>query len=94
MENQEEVRHGEKTVRMVVSFFADNLPNRKMAWQRGAVYALTNRFRGIRGSPQTPMKMFNKIEEIPNAIKDVIKQCEIVIVDKDKTTKKLQIIDF
>ncbi|MBI2580712.1 hypothetical protein HYV85_02790 [Candidatus Woesearchaeota archaeon] len=96
MENeaQEEIKQGDKTIKLVISFFANDLPNEKMAWQKGGVYALTNRSRGIRGKPYTPSKMFNRLEDIPMAIADVLKQCKVVIVERDKNTKKLQIIDY
>ena len=96
MENQQEIKHGEKTIKLVISFFANDLPNKKMIWQHGMVRAMTNRSRGIRKGTDDVSKseMFNKMDELPTAISNVLKKCEVVIVEHNKSTKKLQIVDY
>jgi hypothetical protein len=81
----EEIKHGEKSIKLTVLFHTNGLDNLKMAWVNGKVYATTNKSRGIR--PTEDPIPFNKVEQIVPALMKVLKQNGIELVMEEKGKK-------
>jgi hypothetical protein len=89
----EEIPHGEKMISFKLRFWTTGLDNPKMAWNKGAITVITNRSRGIRDAPDSHV-FFHSIEEIPKAVKEILKKNGITLVEKDKETKRIFIVDL
>ena len=95
-DENDEIMHGEKSIKITVLFHTNGLDNLKTAWVRGKTYATINKARGIR--PTENPSIFNNIEEILPSIMKVLKENNIelvqmkngdrVIIDKKKYIKK------
>jgi len=89
---KEEIPYGEKMISFKIRFWTNKLPNKKMAWDSGAITLSTNRSRGLRNIPGNH-EFFNSFEEIEKAIKKMLKRNDIVIVKKDKS-KNLIVVNL
>lgn len=83
----EEIKHGEKSIKLTLLFHTNNLDNLKMAWVNGWVYPTTNKARGIR--PVNAQFAFNRVEEIVPAIMKSLRQIGVELVIGDKKTRVL-----
>lgn len=84
------IPHGEKMIVFKIRFWTSGLPNKKMAYNTGAITTVTNRSRGIRATSENHA-FFHNLEEIPQAIKKVLKMNDIALVKKEKG--KLILVD-
>lgn len=84
------IEHGDKTIKFAIHFLTDNIPeipnadNRKIAHNRGVVFAFSNRSRDI---GFTKPVHFNKLSELPKAIIQTIEKASVTIVEKNKNGK-------
>jgi len=89
-----EIPHGEKMITFKLRFWTDGLANRKMAWNAGAITVVTNKSRGIRNTPKSH-EMFHSLEDIPNAVKKILKKNGISLVKRDeRDRKKIVLVDL
>ncbi len=89
----EEIPHGDKMIAFKVRFWTTNLTNKKMAWNKGAITVVTNRSRGLRNTPENHV-FFRSIEELPGAIREILKKNDIALVSEEKGSKKKYLIDL
>lgn len=92
-----EIERPEKWIKLRVSLATDNLEkftkNKKTAWAYGTVTVFSNRSRGIRPVEGRP-EWFKSIDELPKVIKKVIKKHGISLVNYDKDTKKMYLVEL
>ncbi len=67
------IPHGEKMITFKLRFWTTGLTNKRMAWDSGAITIVTNKSRGIRNTPRSH-EMFHNLEDIPNAVKKIVKK--------------------
>lgn len=87
----EKIPHGEKMITFKIRFWANDLPGEKTAWNSGAITAVTNRSRGIRG---TDPVFFQSIDELTVKMKEMLKKHGVILVEEDSKTKKKIIVDL
>ncbi len=88
-------KDGTKTIKLGIYFFTNvdkknesegiSLP-KKTCWDCGVIHSVSNNRHGIRSGPS---HNFQNIEDIPNAIKDVLKKSgvRVILSAKDKEYK-------
>lgn len=86
------IPHGDKMISFKLRFWTNDLNNRKMVWNDGAITVVTNRSRGLRNTNENHV-FFNSIDEIPDAVRKILKENEISIVKKEKGSGKIYLVD-
>jgi len=89
----EDIKHGEKMITFKVRFWTTGLTSPKMVWSNGAITPVTNRSRGIRNTPEGHT-FFRNIDDLPRAMKEILKKHGIAVVEKEKGTKRAYLVDL
>jgi hypothetical protein len=89
----EDIKHGEKMITFKVRFWTKDLVSPKMVWNSGAITPVTNRSRGIRNTPDDRI-FFRSIDDLPRAMKELLKKHGIAVVEREKGTKRTYLVDL
>ena len=85
-----------KTIKMTVYMFTNDLPAKKQAWNDGVVHMKANKLHGIRATKSKPLPsaQFKGVENVGNAIKEVIIKNNITLFDEDTKVKRKQVVEY
>lgn len=80
-------KNDSKMIRVAVKFWTNNTGTRdkKVAWESGVAYLYANQSKGI----SQKMERFETLEEMPNAVKTVLKQGGVKLRPTSKNYVKL-----
>ena len=85
-----------KTIKMTVYMFTNDLPAKKQAWNDGVVHMKANKLHGIRATENKPLasSQFKGIENVGDAIKEVLMANNVTLFDDDKKAKRQYIVKY
>lgn len=82
----------DKTIKLGIYFFANDMSQKRQAWNAGVVVVKTNKEHGIRAS-ESNRAHFSSLEGIEGAVRAVLRQAGVSLVQEEKGSKKRYLVE-
>jgi hypothetical protein len=83
----------DKTIKLGIYFFTNKMPQKRQAWSSGVVVVKTNKEHGIRAS-ESNRAHFTSLEGVEDAVRTVLRQAGISLVQEEKGSKKRYLVEL